>query len=125
MSMTLATLDGRTSFQPGETISAAAEWELRAPPAAIEARLFWHTSGKGCPDLMIVQTLHWEQLEAKGRREFELRLPREPFSFSGKLISLAWAVELVELPSGESARLEIVVSPTGQEIILHKGKAGA
>lgn len=125
MSMRLTTLDGRTSFQPGETISAAAEWELGAAPQAIEARLFWHTSGKGNPDLAIVQTLHWERLAARDRREFEFRLPREPFSFSGKLISLAWAIELVELPTGESARLEIVVSPTGREILLHKGKAGA
>jgi hypothetical protein len=45
-------------------------------------------------------------------------LPEGPYSFSGKLISLIWALELACSPGSETVRREITVSPTGHEIVL-------
>jgi hypothetical protein len=51
-------------------------------------------------------------------RSFRFRLPEAPYSFSGKLISLVWALELVLEPSKEVTRREIIVAPGGQEVHL-------
>ena len=52
------------------------------------------------------------------RRDFTLPLPREPYSFSGTLISLTWAIELIVEPGGRVDRCEFVMSGTGHEIAL-------
>jgi hypothetical protein len=47
-----------------------------------------------------------------------VRLPETPYSFSGRLISLLWALELVAPPSKTVGRQELVVAPGGQEVRL-------
>lgn len=47
-----------------------------------------------------------------------MRLPADPYSFSGTLISLVWALEVVAEPGGAAGRIDVVVSPTGNEIRL-------
>ena len=56
---------------------------------------------------------------ASDSRNFEFKIPAGPYSFSGLLISLAWALEL-ELDK-ECLQYDIVVSPTGKEISLYSG----
>ena len=51
-------------------------------------------------------------------RTFSLDLPRGPCSFSGKLVSLIWALELVLQPSGEAGRTRITIGPQGREVNL-------
>lgn len=51
-------------------------------------------------------------------RAFRFQLPEAPYSFSGKLISLAWALELIAYPSKEVVRREIVLAPGGSEVRL-------
>jgi hypothetical protein len=58
-------------------------------------------------------------------RPFNIRLPEGPFSFSGKLISLVWAMEAVAEPGSRAERLEITVSPDRREILLPGAHAGA
>jgi hypothetical protein len=113
---------GGTVFRPGDTVAGEASWRLDAAPASAEVRLFWFTQGKGDSDQEIVQTLPFAAPLAEDRRPFSLRLPAGPWSFSGKLISLLWALELVVEGEG-AAHVEILVSPTGHEIRLH-GDAG-
>jgi hypothetical protein len=60
----------------------------------------------------------------KDRRSFSLQLPEGPYSFSGKLISLAWALELVAEPGSRASRIEITVSPTRREILITPTAAG-
>jgi hypothetical protein len=50
-------------------------------------------------------------------REFRFRAPDFPPSFSGKLISLIWGLELV-LEPGESSAVELVIGPQGKELSL-------
>jgi hypothetical protein len=110
--------DGRTEFSPGDRIALQAQWQLVESPPAIEVRLVWYTRGKGDTDVCIVDETRFDNPQSFAQRQCEFRLPEAPYSFSGKLVSLIWAVELVAQPSGESKRLDIVVAPEGREIHL-------
>lgn len=122
--LTIETSGGRTGYRPGDRIEGMAGWHLARqprPPRSVELRLFWYTEGRGTQDVEIVDTAHFEAPGADDRRSFSFALPAAPYSFSGKLISLTWALELVAEPRGESLRLEITVSPTGAEVLLFPG----
>jgi hypothetical protein len=114
----IGTRENRRNFQPGEELEGAAGWELEVKPASVEARLIWFTRGKGTEDVGLVHTVCFERPQAAEARPFRFRLPEHPYSFSGKLISLIWAVELVALPGKQSARCEFVMAPAGQEVLL-------
>ena len=108
----------RTAFEPGEVLNGAALWKLDEPPSAVELRLVWFTRGKGTEDTKLVMLFRFDQPLSEEVRPFNFCLPQEPCSFSGKLISLVWAFELVAEPSGESARLRITIAPGGREVRL-------
>jgi hypothetical protein len=117
---------GRPEFRPGDIFRVSVLWALAVAPEKLEARLFWYTRGKGTDDVGVVDTRRIDGVEAAGERAVTFTLPGEPWSFSGKLISLVWAVELVAEPGGRTARVEFTVSPDGREILLHEtGKGGA
>jgi hypothetical protein len=116
--LTLQTADGGTWFKPGELIEGRASWHLDEEVEAVEVRLFWYTSGKGTRDVEIVRRLRVEQPDLSGHREFSIRVPEGPYSFSGKLITLAWAIELVALPGGETERLDLRIGPQPVEVEL-------
>ena len=118
----IGTYEQKTRFRPADEVAGKALWILDEPPKAVEVRLFWYTQGKGTVDVNVVDRVRIEAPPARGEHEFRFRLPDAPYSFSGKLISLVWALELVALPSDETERLEIVVSPTGFEVFLEKGE---
>jgi hypothetical protein len=109
--------DGVTAYRPGDEVAGTARWRLDLPPRAVEVRLFWYTQGKGDQDVGVVDVLKIDGAGIEDSRPFQLRLPAGPYSFSGKLISLLWAIEVVADPGG-AGRCEIVVSPTGREILL-------
>jgi hypothetical protein len=108
--------EGRTCFRPGERIRSDAVWRREEPAEGLEVRLFWYTQGKGERDVDIIETTSLATGSREGRSDFSFKAPPAPLSFSGKLISLIWAIELVALPSGEAARQEIVLSHTGEEL---------
>lgn len=110
-----------TSFDPGAEIAVNAAWDLDAPPDKIEARLVWHTSGKGDRDLKVVKAVTIESPPARDQQLIAFSLPWGPYSFSGKLISLIWGIELVSFPDEDSTRKEISVAPQGREVVL-RGK---
>jgi hypothetical protein len=113
------THDGTASFRPGEAVEGTVRWQLPEPPESIELRLFWSTEGKGDQDLEVVETIPFENPGALDRRTFRVRLPEGPYSFSGKLITLTWALEAVAEPGEQAGNLRLVVSPAGEEIRLH------
>ena len=108
----------RTSFKPGELLSGRASWRADSQPTSVELRLFWYTSGKGTQDVGVVQTTMFDSPRQDDRRDFTMPLPLEPYSFSGTLISIIWAIELIVEPDEHVERCEIVLSPTGQEVVL-------
>jgi hypothetical protein len=110
--------EGRASFRPGEVVRGTASWSLDAPPAAVEVRLIWFTQGKGDRDVGLVESVPAAAPGAEGGLSFAFTLPDGPYSFSGTLVSLLWAVEAVALPASDAASAELVVSPSGREILL-------
>ncbi len=110
--------NGANAFLPGETVEGTVSWRLGQPAQTVELRLFWYTQGKGDQDVGVVSTVPFGNPEIQDRRPFRVTLPDGPFSFSGKLISLSWALELVVEPGSRAARTEITVSPTRMEILL-------
>jgi hypothetical protein len=109
---------GRTGYRPGEPLSGRVAWRVGDQPNSAELRLFWYTSGKGTQDVGVVDTMMFASPRMDDHRDFTLPLPREPYSFSGTLISLIWAIELIVEPGGHVERREIVLSATGEEVVL-------
>jgi hypothetical protein len=114
----IAVKQDRVAFQRGEDLVGAAYWKLDLPAQALEVRLFWFTRGKGTEDASVVQTVRFDEPMPEEARPFRFTLPASPYSFSGKLISLIWALELVTEPAKEVQRLEITIAPGGQEVLL-------
>jgi hypothetical protein len=117
----IKTRDDRTSFLPGEELNGEVRWLLDSP-GQIELRLFWRTEGKGTKDVKVVEQINFDNPRRQESREFRFQLPEGPYSFSGKLISLIWALELIVTSTDETERLEIVISPTNSEILLYGGQ---
>ena len=115
--ITLETRDGSTVFAPGEEIEGTVSWHLPGAKS-LEVRLLWFTQGKGEQDSRLVATVPLPNPGENEVRPFRIRLPEGPFSFSGRLISLVWALEAVAAPGSRAQRLEITVSPTKREILL-------
>jgi hypothetical protein len=116
--LTIEIQDGANAFLPGETLAGTASWQLDSPAATAELRLFWYTQGKGDQDVGVVTVVPFASPGLQDRRTFRVRLPEGPYSFSGKLVSLAWALELVVEPGSRASRTEITVSPMRQEILI-------
>lgn len=106
------------AFEPGAEIDVELSWELDAPCDALELRLVWNTSGKGDSDLEVISAERIDAPSLQESKRLTITLPRSPYSFSGKLVSLIWALEFVTLPKGESRRKEIVIAPGGREVLL-------
>lgn len=125
---------GRTAFRPGEEVAGRVLWLIEeeaegsdgpSPVESAEVRLVWFTRGRGDRDSSIVAAENLLRPEAADRRTFRLPLPAGPYSVSGKLLSVVWAVEAVLEPGSRAARTEIVVSPTGREVLLHPELGGS
>jgi hypothetical protein len=109
--------DNRTSFQPGQTVSGAASWNVDRIKSA-EVRLFWYTTGRGTRDAQIIASQPVTNPPPAGQTTFSFQLPDQPYSFAGKLISLHWAIELVIEPGDHAASAPLTLTPTGSEIVL-------
>lgn len=121
----LALAGRRGALAPGERIEGTASWRLEAAPQRVEVRLFWFTRGKGTQDVGVVGTVGFESPSAGDEGHFSFVAPQEPHSFSGRLVTLVWALELVVEPGGLAERVELVIAPGGREILLHPRGAAA
>ena len=108
----------KTAYRPGEVIAGTARWQSDEPLKHLALRLLWYTQGKGDEDAGLVEEQENEQPDLSDSRVFHFTLPNGPYSFSGTLISLTWAIELIAQPGDHCHRQEITVTPTSQEIIL-------
>lgn len=105
------------NYRPGELIEGSASWVAENQPKNAELRLFWHTRGKGDRDAGLAESARFELPQSSDHREFQFRAPDFPPSFSGKLISVIWGLELV-LEPGESLVVELVIGSDGKELSL-------
>lgn len=105
------------SFRPYAEVRGTVSWQLEKLRDTVELRLFWHTSGQAIAEAGIVETKPFDS-GAIGRETFAFTLPGAPYSVSGTLISIHWALELVYASAGQLALREITVSPDGKPISL-------
>lgn len=109
----------RTSFEPGDSVDVKVEWDAGTEaPEEVLISLLWSTAGKGTEDIEVVEQVKVEHPSRYGERETSFRLPAFPWSFSGKLISLVWAIEASVEPKGGVERTDIVSAPGGEEVRL-------
>jgi hypothetical protein len=116
--ITLETEGGREAYEPGAELRGRVSWELESPAQRVEVRLFWYTRGKGTTDVRVVKVQRFDVVGLRGQHDFRFVLPEEPYSFSGKLISLVWALEALAEPGDRSVRMDLVVAPEGKEVQL-------
>jgi hypothetical protein len=116
--LTIAPTIGDSTRKPREVLELLARWSLPSSPRSLEARLFWFTRGTGTEDVGVVATERVTAPDAHGEHRVRFTLPDAPYSFSGRLISLIWAVELVA--DKAAARWEFVLAPDGREILLRQ-----
>lgn len=108
----------RHVFKPGETLRGEALWALEKRPHAARMSLFWHTMGKGTEDSREEGEVVFENPLERDKRTFGFRLPPAPYSFSGTLISLVWAVELAIDGGEEVETRKFTLTPFDDEITL-------
>ena len=111
-------LDAR-AFEPGERVSGTIRWDHSQKPAdLLRLSLLWHTAGKGDEAAETVSQIEVRSPPPVGSDRFAFDLPAYPWSFSGKLVSLIWAVEASLEPKGDLEREEIVIAPGRTERLL-------
>lgn len=115
--LAIETLDHKVAYEPGEPIDGIVSWSFDGEARDLELRLLWYTSGKGDRDSAAHDIVRFEGPELTDAQPFSFTAPRGPYSFSGKLITLTWALELVVNKDKTAfARQEIVIAPGGREV---------
>ncbi len=119
--LTLKTKEGRLDFGPGGVVEGVAGWSVNDRPESVQLFLMWYTIGKGDEDAGIVEELALDVQSSQEEQSFKFTLPDRPYSFEGALIALQWAIELVTKDPDEVARIEIIVSPWVEKVVLPVG----
>ncbi len=107
-------------FQPEQTVSGTLlvipDKDLKCRHLYVRAR--WHTEGRGDRDSGIGAEVDLFQGTLKAgmptEYQFELTLPREPWSYAGHFINILWEIEAVidlRLAKDPRTAVEIVMSP--------------
>lgn len=105
-------------YAPGEKIKGRVKWDLPAEDNKVEVRLFWHTTGIGNLDTETLEIVAFEGIRQAEEKDFELLAPVAPHSFSGQLVSLMWSIEVISFPSETIASIDLVISPTREELMI-------
>ena len=111
--------DGRTAFNPGETVSVQLNWELQEKVDEIKLRLIYFTNDEGYTDFKMVQAESIESPELIDSETFKFQLPTLPYSFKGNLFSLTWAFEAELVPLKKFHQQKIVIGPNQTRVCLN------
>ncbi len=105
------------ALEPGSELEGRVEWVAeRESIESVSISLLWYTEGKGTEDVEVVQHRQVSRPSMQGDHDFSFRLPDFPWSFSGTLISLVWAVEASLEPDGAVERVTLVSAPEAREV---------
>jgi hypothetical protein len=108
---------GRTAYRPGDVVTGHAAWQVEEI-SSVEVRFLWYTGGQGTFDMQVVASTKVDNPQRTGRTPFRYQLRDSPYSFSGSLVSLQWAVDVVIEPGDRLARAKFVMAPDAKEIQL-------
>ncbi len=117
-SISIQLTESRTAYAPREKISGKVTWELDKAPAGGELRLIWRTQGRGTADYGVAETIAFAAPAATGAQAFAITLPEGPYSFSGTLMTLTWALEAAFHPGKISERVVLTIGPSRRAISL-------
>lgn len=113
-------------YEPSAVINGTVRCQLDAPVERLELRLIYHTTGRGTQDVETVAIEGFALPTASESRSFSLTTDAScPWSFSGKLISIVWRLELVTDDELLLAHCSLILSPTGQEVDLYAHDDGS
>lgn len=115
--LSIETTGRKLAFRPGEACEGTVSWRLDEMPESVELRLFWYSEAKDEMDVEVVASQSFAP-EVQGEHSFRFEIPPGPLSFTGMLIQLSWALELIVEPGEHTERLAVLVSTTGREIRL-------
>lgn len=107
----------KKELSPYETLEGSVSWQLDKELKGLELRLFWYTRGRGDEEAEVVQTLPLGS-GTGGQRSFSLILPGWPWSVDGALVSIVWAVELVDARGEGLVLEEFIMGPGGRSTRL-------
>jgi|GEM_PF-1035624 len=110
------------TVRPGESVAGEFLWDLESKPKSVNLSLGWWTSGRGDRDEAVIASETWDDPSTIGKETFSFSLPPSVIpSFSGKLISVQWGLQLsVKGIRLEDVIEELVVSPLMREIDISK-----
>lgn len=108
----------KTEFHLGETIDGEVRWLGLNEIDSLDIRLIWYTEGKGDRDFQVVASQEIRSPASEGQATFSFTAPNYPASCSGKLVSIRWAIEVVELPGINAQSTKLVISTNGKEVDL-------
>jgi hypothetical protein len=117
----IETLDNQTAFAPGEPIEGVVSWQLDRSPDGLQVNLVWYTSGRGTRNHEVVQMLRIDDPAPADVRSFSFTAPYGPSSASGRMVSIAWCIELVARRRRTAARLDLVIGPDRREVEARSG----
>ena len=106
------------SYAPGERLFFTLARDGAATPGPLTVQLGWFTEGKGTRDAALAWSERIENLAPGGQRDFEVPLPAAPWSFSGKLIALAWRLEVLDDRGQPLVGIPLVIGPGGAATTL-------
>lgn len=107
-------------YAPQSELAGQVEWSSKNRNETIEISLYWYTTGKGTQDIEIVDEHVFDTVATSGKKSFSFKLPDQPYSFSGKLITLSWAIEAKMTSQNTRDEFEFIMSPFDAEVLLKK-----
>lgn len=111
--------DQQTAYKPGSRLSGEVQWNIELNSATIVVSVFYQTEGIGSEDATTILTQTIEACSTTGSQNFAFTLPSSPYSFSGKLITLRWAIGAEIKALKTLTIIPIIISPTDSEINLY------
>ena len=115
----LKLINERSSFKPGSILKGSIIWNIDIVPETITISLCYWTEGRGTQDAVSVAKHEVKITNSSGEQPFEFLIPNSPWSFSGKLISINWAVAAEIRSKKLFTLIPITISPTAAEINLY------
>lgn len=113
--LTLWTVD---RLAPGDSLVFTLARDKSASPEPLSVQLGWFTEGRGTADADVVWSEQLPALAPGAERSFEIPLPTAPWSFSGKLVSVSWRLEVLDAKRRPLVAVPLVVAPGDAPVAL-------
>lgn len=116
MSRVTVTLE-KAAYRPGEIVEGTVAWDTEGEDfESVDISLLWLTEGKGTEDTATAAQHHVPSPSPRGAERFALALPDYPWSVSGQLVSVVWAIEASLEPKGDVTLERLVSAPGGRAL---------